>query len=38
MNISHELKEDQVLLNITLTSDEIKEQVTDQLKHLRKTA
>jgi len=25
-------------LNITLTSDEIKEQVTDQLKHLRKTA
>ena len=39
MNISHELRDDNVvLLNITLSSDDIKEQVADQLKHLRKTA
>jgi len=39
MNISHELKDDSVvLLNITLSSEDIKEQVADQLKHLRKTA
>ena len=39
MNISHELRDDSVvLLNITLSSEDIKEQVADQLKHLRKTA
>lgn len=39
MNISHELRDDNVvLLNITLSSDDIQEQVADQLKHLRKTA
>lgn len=39
MNISHELKDDvSVLLTITLTSDEIKEEVTERLKQLRKTA
>lgn len=39
MNISHELRDDSVvLLNITLSSEDIKEPVADQLKHLRKTA
>lgn len=38
MNISHELKDDSVvLLNITLSSEDIEEQVADQLKQLRKT-
>ena len=38
MNISHELKDDSVvLLNITLSSEDIEEQVSDQLKQLRKT-
>ena len=39
MNISHELKDGKiVLLNITLTSDEIKDEVSKQLKQMRKSA
>ncbi|MBL6453145.1 MAG: peptidylprolyl isomerase [Porphyromonas sp.] len=39
MNITHELKDDLVvLLNVSLASDEIREQVAEQLKNMRKTA